>query len=118
VRVAALRTALLSTIPILSDAVIAGENRPCVTALAWLNHTAPVATATAKPTRAAEGCLTHPDLDAGEITDKGYVNQRRVLQHRSAFVERLYRTEPDPAVITAQSAGCPNWDPCQSVQSR
>jgi feruloyl-CoA synthase len=34
-------------------------------------------------------------LDAGEITDKGYVNQRRVLANRAALVELLY-AEPDP----------------------
>ena len=34
-------------------------------------------------------------LDAGEITDKGYVNQRQVLANRAALVELLY-TEPDP----------------------
>ena len=35
------------------------------------------------------------DLDAGEITDKGYVNQRRVLANRAALVELLY-AEPAP----------------------
>ena len=31
-----------------------------------------------------------PSMDAGEITDKGYVNQRRVLERRAPDVERLY----------------------------
>ena len=31
-----------------------------------------------------------PAIDAGEITDKGYVNQRAVLARRAALVERLY----------------------------
>jgi feruloyl-CoA synthase len=31
-----------------------------------------------------------PSIDAGEITDKGYVNQRAVLARRAAEVERLY----------------------------
>ncbi len=31
-----------------------------------------------------------PDIDAGEITDKGYINQRAVLQRRHCLVERLY----------------------------
>jgi feruloyl-CoA synthase len=35
-----------------------------------------------------------PSIDAGEITDKGYINQRRVLERRAALVERLYA---DPA---------------------
>jgi feruloyl-CoA synthase len=39
------------------------------------------------------------DLDAGEITDKGYVNQRRVLARRAALAEMLY-TNPVPAGVT------------------
>jgi feruloyl-CoA synthase len=31
-----------------------------------------------------------PSLDAGEITDKGYVNQRTVLARRAAWVDLLY----------------------------
>lgn len=31
-----------------------------------------------------------PSVDAGEITDKGYVNQRAVLSRRAALVDRLY----------------------------
>ena len=38
------------------------------------------------------------DLDAGEMTDKGYVNQRQVLANRVALVELLY-TEPVPAGV-------------------
>jgi feruloyl-CoA synthase len=38
------------------------------------------------------------DLDAGEITDKGYVNQRRVLANRAGLVELLY-AEPVPAGV-------------------
>jgi feruloyl-CoA synthase len=44
------------------------------------------------------------NLDAGEITDKGYVNQRRVLARRAGLVEQLY-AEPLPGrVITARAA--------------
>jgi feruloyl-CoA synthase len=46
-------------------------------------------------------CADPPDLDAGEITDKGYVNQRVVLDRRADLVDRLYSDEPDPGVITA-----------------
>lgn len=42
-----------------------------------------------------------PDLDAGEITDKGYVNQRVVLERRADLVERLYAPRGDAAVITS-----------------
>jgi len=31
-----------------------------------------------------------PSVDAGEITDKGYINQAAVLRHRAAVVEALY----------------------------
>ena len=36
-----------------------------------------------------------PSADAGEITDKGYINQRAVLQGRSARVQDLYAGGPD-----------------------
>jgi len=55
-----------------------------------------------------------PDADAFEITDKGYLNQRAVLQRRAALVERLY--EPGaPAVLAAPSPanGDPNMTPAQ-----
>ena len=31
-----------------------------------------------------------PSIDANEITDKGYINQRAVLERRAALVEQLY----------------------------
>jgi long-subunit acyl-CoA synthetase (AMP-forming) len=37
-------------------------------------------------------------LDAGEITDKGYVNQRAVLDRRAALVAHLH-TDPPPAEV-------------------
>ena len=37
-----------------------------------------------------------PSIDAGEITDKGYLNQRAVLAKRAALVERLYADPPPP----------------------
>jgi feruloyl-CoA synthase len=40
-----------------------------------------------------------PDIDANEITDKGYVNQRAVLTHRAADVAALHAETPGPAVI-------------------
>jgi feruloyl-CoA synthase len=39
-----------------------------------------------------------PSIDANEITDKGYINQRAVLDRRAALVERLY-SERDPEAI-------------------
>jgi feruloyl-CoA synthase len=118
VAVGALRTRLLSTAGVLSDAVIAGHDREYVAALAWVNQAeAPadqaslrerLATALAKLNANAgsagriERLLlldSPPSLDAGEITDKGYLNQRRTLECRAADAARLYADPPDPAVI-------------------
>jgi feruloyl-CoA synthase len=38
-------------------------------------------------------------LDAGEITDKGSINQRAVLARRAALVEDLYADPPPPHVL-------------------
>jgi feruloyl-CoA synthase len=130
VRVGAARTALLSCLPLLSDAVLAGENRGFVTALAWLNAAEAARLLGAAPepdgevivddglvAPIARGLAAHnenagssgrverllimarpADLDAGEITDTGYVNQRKVLDRRGALVEMLY-ADPVPAGV-------------------
>jgi feruloyl-CoA synthase len=38
-------------------------------------------------------------IDAGEITDKGSINQRAVLAARAALVEELYAETPSPRII-------------------
>ncbi len=140
VRVGAVRTALLSAAPLLADAVIAGEERGAVCALAWLNAAEagkflgrpPHAegelitdeTIRAELARALAGhnatagsaarierllVMARPaGLDDGEITDKGYVNQRQVLANRAALVELLY-AQPVPAgvVVTERTADAP-----------
>jgi feruloyl-CoA synthase len=40
-----------------------------------------------------------PSLDAGEITDKGYINQRAVLTRRAAEVQRLHARTPGDAQV-------------------
>jgi feruloyl-CoA synthase len=40
-----------------------------------------------------------PSLDSGELTDKGSVNQRAVLNRRAAMVEELYAQRPSRRVI-------------------
>jgi feruloyl-CoA synthase len=42
-----------------------------------------------------------PSIDANEITDKGYINQRAVLGRRAALVEELHSDRPAPEVIVA-----------------
>jgi feruloyl-CoA synthase len=60
------------------------------------------ATATASSQRVPRAVLlTAPlSLDAGEITDKGSINQRAVLARRAALVEELYADPPPAHVIT------------------
>jgi feruloyl-CoA synthase len=134
VRVGAVRTALLSAVPVLSDAVLAGEDRTCVCALAWLNASEARKLLGEDPPADAD-LVSHPglheflaralaehnddagssarverllvmarpaELDAGEITDKGYVNQRKVLARRAALVEMLYAEPAPPGVIAAE----------------
>ena len=95
--------------PIVQDAVITGHDRAEVGALVFLSAAAKdlkpdeirskLSQALARLT--AEGgssmhpvrllVLTEPpSIDANEITDKGYMNQRAVLERRAALVERLY----------------------------
>ncbi len=40
-----------------------------------------------------------PNIDANEITDKGYINQRAVLERRAALVERLYALDGGDEVL-------------------
>ena len=133
VRVGAVRTALLSAVPLLSDAVLAGENADSVCALAWLNPAEAERLLGSKPESEGEVIINErlhrllaqalagynddsgssarierllvmarpADLDAGEITDKGYVNQRKVLTDRSALVTMLYADQVPPGVVVA-----------------
>lgn len=43
---------------------------------------------------------TPPTIDANEITDKGYLNQRAVLANRAALVERLYAGDSTVIVLS------------------
>jgi feruloyl-CoA synthase len=43
---------------------------------------------------------TPPSLDAGEITDKGYVNQRATLERRHDLAASLYANPPGPGVVS------------------
>ncbi len=107
--------------PLIQDAVITGHDRDAVGALVFLN---PAAAAGMSPeakraaladalrrlaAEAGSGSSTHPvralalaeppSIDANEITDKGYINQRAVLERRAAEVERLYASPADPEVV-------------------
>jgi feruloyl-CoA synthase len=45
-----------------------------------------------------------PSLDIGEMTDKGSINQRAVLNRRAALVEELYAETPSPRMIAVKPA--------------
>jgi feruloyl-CoA synthase len=127
-----LRLSLLSAARLLSDAVICGHDREYVAALAWINQAearkllscdedvAPgdprlrdhLARALAGLNAGAGSAARverllllaqPPSLDAGEITDKGYLNQRACLRHRAEAVELLFALEPVEEVIAPAS---------------
>jgi len=64
VRVDALRTALLSTLPLLTDAMIAGENRDYITAMAWVNSAEASKLIGSVPAAGGDELLIHDDLHA------------------------------------------------------
>jgi feruloyl-CoA synthase len=123
-----LRLALLSAARVLSDAVICGHDREFVGALAWVNQAEARKLLSSEEDVAIDdrrlrehlgGALAAlnqgagsaarverlillaepPSLDAGEITDKGYINQRACLARRGEAVEMLYAAELREGVI-------------------
>jgi feruloyl-CoA synthase len=61
-----------------------------------------LATATGSSTRITRAVLldTPLSIDRGEVTDKGSINQRAVLDARAALIEELYSSSPAQHVIT------------------
>ena len=61
-----------------------------------------LATSTGSSTRIARAILldTPLSIDRGEVTDKGSINQRAVLDLRSSLIEELYAPTPGAHVIT------------------
>jgi feruloyl-CoA synthase len=59
-------------------------------------------TATGSSTRIARAVLidTPLSIDRGEVTDKGSINQRAVLEHRGHLIEEIYSPAPPDHVIT------------------
>ena len=58
--------------------------------------------ATGSSTRIVRAVLldTPLSIDRGEVTDKGSINQRAVLENRSALIEEIYSPAPSAQVIT------------------
>jgi feruloyl-CoA synthase len=61
-----------------------------------------LASATGSSTRIVRAILidTPLSIDRGEVTDKGSINQRAVLEHRSPLIDELYSPTPSSRVIT------------------
>jgi feruloyl-CoA synthase len=120
VSVGTLRVKLVSALaPHVQDVVVTGHDRSDIGLLVFLNdsgraqgpgamaaHVQSVlrelkaggAGSSQSPTRALL-LPDAPDAAAGEITDKGYVNQRLVLSRRADAVLRLYAVPTDTGVI-------------------
>jgi len=108
VHVGALRVKLIAAAdPLIQDAVITGHDRAEVGALVFPSPAAKGVPDLRERLRAAldklaqeGGSSMHPrrllvmseppSIDANEITDKGYMNQRAVLERRAALVDELY----------------------------
>src|SRR6266700_973255 len=61
-----------------------------------------LASATGSSTRITRAILldTPLSIDRGEVTDKGSINQRAVLDHRSRLIDELYAPTPPAQLIT------------------
>jgi len=113
--VGALRVRLIAAgDPLIQDAVITGHDRSEIGALVFLSPAAKETDVKDKllqvlKTFAGEASSSRiarlmvmtepPSIDANEITDKGYLNQRAVLERRSALVEKMY-LEKEKVVIS------------------
>ena len=98
--------------PLARDVVITGEGRAEIGALIFLSRetgreelegrlAALARSSTGVSNRISRAMVMEepPSLDAGEMTDKGSLNQRAVLARRAALVEELYRNPPSARTI-------------------
>jgi feruloyl-CoA synthase len=118
VSVGTLRLRAISALsPLAADVVITGHDREEIGLLVFPSPQAASMSAEQRAARLREGLTAMrasgggssqvptramllaepPNADAGEITDKGYLNQRRVLERRAADVAALYASN-DPRV--------------------
>jgi feruloyl-CoA synthase len=96
--------------PLVREVVIAGEGRGEIGALLFLSSNASredllkklkTLGSTGSSNRIARAMVLEepPSLDAGEMTDKGSINQRAVLSRRKHLVEALYANPPSEKVL-------------------
>jgi len=120
VSVGALRLRAISALtPLAADVVVTGHDREEVGLLVFASPAAAAMSDEARARRLRDALLAlraegggssqaptralllaePPNADAGEITDKGYVNQRAVLERRAGDVLALYAPVADPRVV-------------------
>ncbi len=119
---------LAAASPYLQDAVIAGQDKPFIGVLAWPSAAGMAAAQAAPgvggPLEKLAGLVAEklrafnadaggssrqvgrfvimaepPSIDAGEITDKGYVNQRATLERRADLVKAIYANPLGAGVV-------------------
>jgi feruloyl-CoA synthase len=84
-----------------SDDIAAAASDPSVRAAFRERFEKFLASATGSSTRITRAILldTPLSIDRGEVTDKGSINQRAVLEHRAGLVEAIYAPAPPAQVI-------------------
>ncbi|HEY3891818.1 MAG TPA: AMP-binding protein, partial [Bradyrhizobium sp.] len=89
-----------------ADDLLAAASDPLILAALRERLLRLLATSTGSSTRIARAVLidTPLSIDRGEVTDKGSINQREVLDHRSALIEQLYSPAPTMRVIMLEGS--------------
>jgi feruloyl-CoA synthase len=92
----------LSNPKLTADDIAAAANDAAVRAAFRERFEKLLAGATGSSMRITRAILldTPLSIDRGEVTDKGSINQRAVLEHRGTLVEELYAAASSPRVIT------------------
>ena len=110
-----LREALLKVLaPLVSEVVLCDDSQEFLTLLAWptaqvsgnlleqivnrlreFNRGQQGGSATIRRVALLE---QPPNVDAHEISDKGTINRRAVIDHRHEIIERLYAADPDASI--------------------
>jgi feruloyl-CoA synthase len=110
-----LREALLKALaPLVSEVVLCDDSREFLTLLVWptaqvsgdlleqivnrlreFNRSQQGGSATIRRVALLD---QPPNVDAQEISDKGTINRRAVIDHRHEIIERLYAADPDASI--------------------
>jgi len=85
-----------------SDDLAAAATDPLIRAAFRERFQKLLASATGSSMRITRAVLldTPLSIDRGEVTDKGSINQRAVLEHRNTLIETIYAPAPPAQVIT------------------